>query len=639
MMRKIQYVFLVAAIAGGIQAGENVETNQAVRANEIVVTASRIETLLETTPEVIHVINRQDVEEIQPYKTGELLDYVAGVGTATGTGSGQPKRTVISLNGLPPKYTLVLVDGVPLLSEHIHTGQNIELVPPSSIERIEVMRGAASAQYGSDAIGGVVNIITRKAKQEPEISIGASVGSYDTYGSYLNLLLPLSKGVGLSSTVDWEESDGQPLLEPKHRIGNTGYKSVKYFNRLDADLSDKTHAFVAFNGAENEMEWFGDWAESRLLAPSIGLDQQLSSDVLLSTQLSYSDWEAEVSSERNRLAIPEAYLRWTAGKNHVLMTGADYRYNTFERTAVVAPAQQAYGLFAQDEWSALQDLEVTMALRYDKTEGIEGAVSPKIAALWYLADGRVGLRTSAACGYHAPTLQELYEEGYGHGGADLRYGNPDLQPEYSTTYMAGVELQPIDELQLMLNGFYTDFNDMIVPVFTGTTGGTNVWQRTNIQEAEVYGVDLGIGYQFTSRFRLEGGCTYSDNRDKETGRQLPYSPGTSVFGKLVYADQIRSHNVSAFLGLRSAFGREAWNWKPETGAPVGDPDGMTTELEDYVTLDIGMTVDVTKRLQCFAKVENLLGENIENLDDSYTIIDGEPFVRIGVKYNIMAAKK
>lgn len=154
-----------SVVASGVWAGlasgaENVLASPG-STSEIVVTASRREVLLRDTTDIVQVIDRARIEQIHPTTTGELLGYAAGAAISTGTGSGRPDRSVISLNRLPPNYTLILLNGVPLLLDHIHTGQNLDLIPPSSIERIEVVRRAASAQYGPDAIGGIVNVITR----------------------------------------------------------------------------------------------------------------------------------------------------------------------------------------------------------------------------------------------------------------------------------------------------------------------------------------------------------------------------------------------------------------------------------------------------------------------------------------------
>jgi len=95
------------------------------RVRETVVTATRRDTLLSEAPSVIQLVTRQEIEELNPSSTGKLLEYVTGVTVESGTGSALPKRSVVGLNGLPANYTLVLVDGVRLLSEHIHTGTSV----------------------------------------------------------------------------------------------------------------------------------------------------------------------------------------------------------------------------------------------------------------------------------------------------------------------------------------------------------------------------------------------------------------------------------------------------------------------------------------------------------------------------------
>lgn len=627
----VKYGFIAGLLGlGCLSFGEESNT-----VNRVVVTASRVETQLESTPEIMEVISRKEMDEMQPSSVGQMFEYSTGSATATGTGSGAPKRTVISLNGLPPQYTMVLVDGIPLLTEHIHTGQNIELVPPHLIERIEVLRGAAGAQYGSGAMGGVVNIITKKATDQPAGSVGVYAGSFDTVGSHLNLLLPLADGVRLSSGLNWEKSDGHPLSLPGHRTDDTGYENLTFYNRLDVDLSDQTHIFAAVNGAKNKMEWFGDWVDSEQLTLTGGIDQELTPTLDLSARMSYSEWKAEQGGELNRLTKPELFLRWDAGNGHMLMAGVDYFYNTFERKAVVAPSQQGVGVFVQDEWVVTDSVSLLAALRYDDVEGVSDAISPKLGALW-VPHEQVSVRASISQGFHAPTLQELYEDGYGHRGRAYRYGNIDLKPEYSTTYEAGVEVEVVEGLTLMLNGFYTEFDDKIVFAYEGahpTNSAIDVWRRQNVEEAVVYGVDVGALWQINEQFRFEGGCTATESKDMKTGRKLSYSPGVSAYGKVVFSDQVLDHDVTSFLGIRAGFDRQAWSWKPAQGQPSSNTDGLTTELDDYFTFDAGVTVGLTKQLETFVTVENILGEDIQNLDDVLTELDGAPFVRVGLTYD------
>ena len=602
---------------------------------KIVVKASRRELLLLDSADIVQVIDRGQIERINPSSTGQLFEHVTGTARSTGTGSGLPDRSVISINGLPPNYTLVLLDGVPLLSDHIHTGQNIDLIPASSIERIEVMRGAASAQYGSDAIGGIVNIITRKDADQSQGSVGFSVGDYDTYEGNLSLLLPVGKAVRISSFLDWEQSDGMPLKAPEHRIDNIGYDRVTFFNRIDTTLSDNTDAFMWLNYVNSDMDWRDETANSVLVTPVVGFSHDVTPSINISEQVSYSDWDAEVNGERNKLLKPEANITWQPSETHTLMSGGEYRWNEFSRKAIDTSEQQAYALFLQDEWVANDQFTMMSAVRYDDVEDVEGAVSPKFSMMYIPAD-RMRIRASVGRGFHAPTLQELYEEGYGHGGSAYRFGNPDLDPEYSTTYTAGLEGEPMESVKVMLYGFYSDLDDMIVPVYEGPWDedpAIDVWRRQNINNAEVYGIEASAKVSIGKHVSLDGGYTYTENQDKDTGRQLPYSPGSTVYGNIsVVAPVFGEHRIDTFVGVLAGFDREAWNWKPASDVEADNPDGLTTKLKDYTKLDAGVTLHIADMYDIFVKVENILGEDIENLDDVYTVLDGEPFVRVGVKY-------
>jgi outer membrane receptor for ferrienterochelin and colicins len=605
------------------------------RLPEVVVTATRRETLLSETPDVVQVITRREIEEVNARSTGELLEYVTGTTIETGTGSGFPQRSIIGLNGLPANYTLVLVDGVRLLSEHIHTGRNIELVPPESIERIEIIRGAAAAQYGSDAIGGVVNIITRKCKDKPEVSLGASAGRYDTYTGDFGLLQPLNQQVRLSAFLNRVQSHGLPIKAPEHRIGEMGFGRYRGLARIDFDVSETTSVFGWVHGVDNTMDWQGEEADSDLTTTVLGGRSHLTSSLDLFAQVAYSKWEAEVSSEENKLIQPEAHIAWFISDAHTLTTGVDLRHHDFSRSAAIdAPTQDTLGVFAQHEWQPVDRFTLMTALRYDDVEDSDSVLSPKVSFV-YDTPLPVLLRGSVARGFRAPTPQELYERGYGHGGRAFRFGNPDLDPEESTTYSLGAEIFPGQPFELMLYGHYSEIDDMIVPVYQGPWAEDptkDVWRRINIAEAEVYGAEAKARYTFSPHTRIEGGYSYTDNEDKGTGRQLPFDPGSSAFLKGVVGGPITTDwRWSAFATLRAVFDRSAWSWKPGPGADPDDPSGLTTRLDDYEKVATGLSVHYKDRYEFYVRLDNVLGQDLEHLDDLFTVVDGEPILTVGGK--------
>ena len=631
-MSALLTMLIAVAYAAPARGQETTETDDDV----IMVTATRTETLLSDVPDVAHVITTDQIDEVSPLETGRPFEYVPGTSIETGTGSGTPKRSIIGLNGLPANYTLVLVDGVRLLSEHIHTGQNLELIPPQSIERIEIVRGASSAQYGTDAIGGVVNIITRRCGEEPEVSVGVSAGTFDTYQADLGLEQKLGSNVRLTLFANHEQSDGVTIKAPAHRVGNMGYERLTGLARLEVDVSDATQVFGWTHLGSGSMDWQGDVSENWMQTGVVGLTHKFGQAAKLSAQVSHAMWDAERSGERNELAAGELNLHWWASEQHTLACGLDGRDNVFERSAVPdVPGQQTVGGYVQDSWRAGDQLTVLMALRADYVEDIGSMAAPKLSAI-YDPESPMRLRCSLARGYHAPTLQELYEEGYGHGGTALRFGNPDLEPEYSTTFTMAYEYVPPGPLDLMLYGHYSDITDMIVPVYEGPWAvdpTKDVWRRTNIASAKVYGAEIAARYRFSERSRIEGGFCYTGNEDEETGRQLPYDPGSALYLKAVGSlSDGPAWKVSCFLGLRCTYGRSAWSWKPEASAPVGDPSGMIIELEDYQNLEAGISAKSESGLSMFLNLDNILCQEIENLDDVFTKIENEVLVRGGVRY-------
>jgi len=602
---------------------------------EVVVTATRIKKLLEKTPEVMQVITSKDIEQLNVSSTGEILEYLTGVNIETGTGSGYPKRSIVSLDGFPANYSLVMIDGIRLLTEHIHTGQNIDIIPPENIERIEVVKGAASAQYGSDAMGGIVNIITKKATDKAESIICISGGSYETYNTAISVRTPVNNNIGISTFSDYEQSAGIPILAPAHRIGNMGYEKFSSMNNINWEINKNSSLNSNIYYTQNSMEFRNEDVYGRMFLSSMDYEHLIKNKMFLTGRLKYSHWDAEQSGENNNILNPEIFIRWNILKNNTMIAGTEYRYNKFSRSAVLERSQKAYGAFLQDELD-LDKLSFLMALRFDKSEDITPVLTPKIAAMYRLNDN-LRFRGSFGRGFHAPTVQELYEEGYGHGGRAYRFGNPDLEPEYSLTSTFSIEYSPIINLQLLLHGYYNTINDMITPVYSGIweenpDAGMVIdkWIRTNIHNAEIYGVETSIRYQLSNKLFIEGGYNYSHNKNTTTGGQLPYYPGESVFSKIIYNyDLTRKFSGSCFLSMRATKNRSAWNWKPAQGAEYNDTAGLITDLEDYELVNAGIKLKYDEKLDLYMNIGNLLGQNIQKLDDVLTEIEGEPAFTFG----------
>ncbi len=603
------------------------------------VSGSRSPQLLKETPEIMHVITSQEIEQLNVSSTGEILEFLSGVNIESGTGSGYPKRSIVSLDGFPANYTLVLVDGIRLLTEHIHTGQNVDIIPPENIERIEVIKGAASAQYGSDAMGGVVNIITKKAGNKREASVSASVGSYETYASTLSFRTPIKDKVKFSTFANYEESDGVPLNAPSHRIGHMGYGKLSTMNNANWAINNKSSLNANIFFSHNRMDFSGNDVYGKMFMSSADYTNQLGKNLKAVARLKYSHWDSEQSSEDNNEFNPEVYFTYNKIKSNIITAGTDFKHIKFTRTSVSEHTQDAVGAFIQDEIK-LDRLSFLFALRFDKVEDINPVLTPKFAVM-FRAKENLRLRASLGRGFHAPTLQELYEEGYGHSGTAYRFGNPDLEPEYSLTSTFSIEYEPVKNLQLLADGYYSKITDMITPVYSGIweenpdTTTIYKWVRTNIHEAKIYGFEASLRYKLKNMLTFEGGYTYTHNENSSTGGQLPYYPGASFFSKIVYTKQHSSKLSSTyFMALRATRNRSAWNWKPDSDAELDNSDGYITDLEDYELLSAGIKFTYNQKINLYLNVGNILGQDIQQLDDVFTELDGEPTFKVGCLINL-----
>ena len=601
--------------------------NDTIRVLDVfTVTATKKEQLLSNTPEVMRIITATEIRALNASSDADVLNYFSGVNMEGGTGAGLPKRSIVNMNGLPANYNLVLVDGVRLLSDHIHTGQNTELIPVENIERIEIIRGASSAQYGSDALGGIVNIITKKCGDKPSYGMFGAYGSFNTINGGISVMSPVNENLKTTTYVNWEQSEGVDILAPVSRVGQMGYNRLAFMNRLENKFSDKVSGYFLTHYTGNRAKHSGTRKSSALFIPTAGVSAQLNEKLSIDVRTSFSLWEGEQNFESNKLFMPEFFINYAGLKNNTLQAGADFKYNEFSRAKVKAGTQKTMGVFVQDVYEISQKFHLMGAVRYDNVSGIADVVSPKLALL-FKPTSYIFVRASVAKGFHAPTVQEMYEEGFGHSGRALRFGNPDLKPEYSTTYALSADYYFPKGLSLTATGYYSTIENMIVPVYQGVwekDPTKDVWMRTNILKAEVYGFDLIGRWIVSDELLFEGGYSHAGNKNADTHRQLPYTPGKAANGKIIYSYQFNdNYEMGFFTGARVARGRSAWNWKPAQGSSADNPDGLIYALDDYEKWDAGISLTIHKNFTLYFNAYNLLEKEIQTLDDAYTVYVGK----------------
>ena len=520
---------------------------------QVVISANRSETLKREAPSLVSVLDDELFDRVSTASLGGALSYQPGVRVeATCQNCGFPQ---VRINGLDGRYSQILVDSHPLFSAL--TGvYGLEQIPSNMIERVEVLRGGSSALYGSSAIGGTINVITKEpTRSMAEVghtitSLGCS-GSFDNT-STLNASLVSDSGkaavavFGQSRTSSGYDRNGDgftELLEQNSEaLGMRAYFRTSAYSRLTAQY----HRIKDYRRGGDRLN----------LPPHEALVCEQADHTIDGGSLSF-DWSAPDRS--NRIAAyfsfqntardsyygagqdPNAYghtddLTAAAGLQYVhafkkllflpseLTLGAEYSHNDLHDTSIgyaIDTKQQAdiYGAYCQNEWKNSR-WSILVGGRLDKHNLVDDAIfSPRIN-LRYNPIEELSLRLSYAGGYRAPQAydEDLHIAIVGGERTRIRLAD-DLAEERSASWSGSAEWNHrfgSVPTYLVVEGFYTTLDDVFALRTIGTDAdGATIQERYNGSGATVSGVNLEVGATLSRVVELQGGFTWQKSRYEE----------------------------------------------------------------------------------------------------------------------------
>jgi len=552
--------------------------------NHVVVTATRAPTPLEEVLAPVIVIDRNAIERSAANDVTELLRFHAGLDVGRNGGPGQ--TTAIFIRGAESNHTLVMVDGVRINPGTIGLAA-LQNIPPSMVERIEVVKGPRSALYGTDAIGGVINVITRRGARDGWAA-EVGYGDYDTRQASLNGGLATER-LELDVGISWLDSAGFPTrtLDDTDR----GYENLSASAQLRADLGPAEVALRHWR-AEGTSEY------SDFFLTPVDQDFENSTSALSVAWPLSAAARAEVGAsrleDRTRQNQSADYLRtvrdsvdaqldWQASTTHGLAAGAMYsteRASSESFGDTMRADTDSFTVFAQDRIDAGRH-RALVALGYTDHETAGDAVTWNVE-YGYLLGGATQLYGLAGTGFRAPDATDRY--GFG--------GNPALEPERSRSLEAGVRHRLNERHELSLAAFRNDIDDLIefVTISYDPFDGVN----RNVEEARIEGVEAAYEYDAAPwHARVE--AIHQDPRNLNTDEVL-----------------LRRARDSLTVSVQRAFGRF------DLGLDVlaagerkdfGFPRPVT--LDGYVLANLTARWRVTPALSLVGRVENLLDEQYE----------------------------
>lgn len=644
-LRRTLLASAISSLACGAVAAQ--ETPQL---NDIVVTASGFEQQISSAPASISVISREELERGHYQNVTDALRDVPGV-VVTGGGAGDNGND-ISIRGMPSQYTLILVDGRPQNSRESRpngsAGFEQDWLPPlQAIERIEVVRGPMSTLYGSDAIGGVINVITRKVADswhgniQLDTVLQEDSASGDSRQANFYLSGPLvADRLGLQlygRTSERDEDDIENGYEEKSLQSLTARLSLAASDNHDftaeAGITEQDRRSLVGRSAPAEgcrggcTDSIGEYTNSHVALTHSGRFDWGTSETFVQRERSENqsrDIEITNTTAKTSVVIPLGM--------HMLTVGASWEEESLEdgttnqisdRTAV---ENSQWALFMEDEWMLTNAWALTGGLRLDDDDNYGSHLSPRLYSVWNMTPEWT-LKGGVSTGYRSPNLREITPDwGQISRGGNV-YGNPDLEPETSLNKEIALLYGNDAGLNGSLTLFHNDFEDKITriacPIDICNAGpnqfGSDPTYRVNIDDAVTQGVEASLGAPLTDTLALTASYTFTDSEQKSG--EYAGEPLT----------QLPRHQVSATLDWDVNARLSQWtkvSYRGEESQPTTGPSQSAIVAPSYTFVDAGIGYQLNDSTTVNAGIYNLFDERITY--DEYGYVDDGRRVWLGL---------
>jgi len=596
--------------------------------HEVVVTANRVETAKKEVASSITVITREQLEETQRTTVMEALEDVLALTT---TQNGPPgSASSVLIRGANSEHTLVMIDGLEL-NDPITPARSFDmsLLLIENVDRIEIIRGPQSTLYGSDAMGGVINIITRQTSGKPEFHLSAFGGSYGTYsgnakvsGSSDSVHYSLAatvyntNGFSAASTAyeGNEEADGHRNLSVSGRLGfdlsesfSLDFSLRRIATKTDIDNFGGDYGDDPNNVQEYDMFYIMGQArglflqnrwEQKLRVALV--DYKRTQDNPVDELNPYSSEESEFKSKLGKIDWQNnIYLHETNTLTFGLDLQQEQGESWYRSESVFGPYESSFplqkahnlGFFCQDQVKVAGQFFLTAGLRYDNHSQAESALTYRIAPVYFIDKTGTKLKATLGTGFKAPSLYQLYAPGTFYGPV----GNEALKPEKSTGWDVGIEQYLLqDKLMLGFTYFSMRFEDLIDFDF--------LQGYINIKNAITKGAEVTFDARPTNSLSILATYTRMEARDKETDEYLLRRPKDKFTVRL----NVRFlERANASLSLIHVGQRDDLFWIGWT------PTRVT--MDSYTLFHAAGTYDILEYLQAFIRLDNILDAQYETV--------------------------
>jgi vitamin B12 transporter len=599
------------AISFGLQTTE-------AESEGIVVSATRIETPIDEIGSSVTLISAEEIERKQERTLPDVLRTVPGLNIVQTGGPGG--KTSLFTRGTNSNHTKVLIDGIDANDPSQDGVFDFGQVLTSDIAQVEILRGPQSSLYGSDALGGVVNIVTKRGEGPPQFRGTLEGGSFETFNQSASLSGSVSR-FHYTFNVAHFLADDTPvtpldLLPPGRKRINDSYENTTLSTKVGIDATDTLSFSVVGRYTDSTLFFTGD---DFFVFPSVpAADQSEQNAHQLFTRgeaqltlfdgafknrfgVGYTNYRTTIQAPDTGFGLPPLNVNdgdhlkfdWQGNielaKGQVLVLGAEDYKDRLIDSPISAENSNAAG-FAELQSEVLPRLFTAASVRYDNNERFGDKTTWRVAPAYIVPQTNTKLKASYGTGFKAPSLTQLFVS----FPAFNFFANPNLQPEESEGYDIGFE-QPLfeDRFRFGATYFHNDITNLIGPNATFTS-------LINVGRATAEGVETFASAAITDRVDLRVDYTYTDARDDTTGLEL-----------------LRRPRNKASLSV---------NWRPidrlslsatllYVGSQVDGNRSFSIQrlnTPDYYLVNLAGEYDLGRGVTVFARIDNLLDHRYEN---------------------------
>ena len=558
----------------------------------VIVTALKRPILISKVLENVSVIDSKEIELSGAKNAADILRgrssvYVKSAGGLSGISS-------IKIKSASAEQVLVLVDGARMNSTLLGM-TDLNNIPASSIERIEIISDPMSGIWGADALGGVINIITKRSQDKP-VQISLKGGSFGQIDSFIG-------ASAKSGPLDYYVSYGY-LKSDGYRV-NSDYSSGNF----SLDISSGKAASVNYSVSNSQRGNPGvpssdndpassstpnDRQSDSISKILISLDPGKGQEGYPKLNLSQIEWSERTHYEDwynpllfyddtyvSKISQAELFSTISAGANTKMTGGLEFKRNFGQSPKALAHAVDNSAIYFNGQTGENLPATVSYGLRYDFNSAFGSVLTPKLGCVFNY-DNNTSVRLNLATAFRAPTINELYWD----DPAFLTFGNPNLRPETSNS--AGITLEKkVFGIEASINYYYTRISDMIKWSQTGPLS----WQPVNLDRTRIEGIQLNIKKELLKGLELSSGWDNESCVDENTLKTLTYSPKNKI-------------NVALNYTCGDTSARIAYRYLSDVFTDAAN----SALISGYQTVDLGLSKKI-REMSIMLLLENLFNEN------------------------------